>query len=122
MNMMDKQEVWKDVVGYEGLYEVSNLGRVRSVDRKVEYSDGRVVTKRGKILSISAGANGYENVRLYKDKKAKNHSVHRLVAGAFIPNPDDKTDVGFKELSKSNISVDNLYWTTHSKAGRKGRG
>ena len=122
MNMMDKQEVWKDVVGYEGLYEVSNLGRVRSVDRKVEYSDGRVVVKRGRTLSISAGANGYENVRLYKDKKAKNHSVHRLVAGAFIPNPDDKTDVGFKELSKSNISVDNLYWTTHSKAGRKGRG
>ena len=106
-------EIWLSIEGYEGLYEVSHLGRVRSVDRKVEYSDGRVVTKKGKILSISAGANGYENVRLYKDKKAKNHSVHRLVAGAFVPNPDGKPQVNHKDRNPLNNDFENLEWVTH---------
>lgn len=106
-------EVWLPVRGYEGLYEVSHLGRVRSVDRKVEYSDGRTVTKRGKILSISAGKNGYENVRLYKDKKAKNHSVHRLVAEAFISNPEGKSQVNHKDRNPLNNDFTNLEWVTH---------
>lgn len=106
-------EVWLSVKGYEGLYEVSHLGRIRSIDRRVEYSDGRVVIKKGKILSISAGKNGYENVRLYKDKKAKNHSVHRLVAQAFIPNPEDKPQVNHKDRNPLNNDFTNLEWVTH---------
>ena len=106
-------EIWLPVRGYEGLYEVSDKGRVRSKDREVQYSDGRVIKKKGKFLSISAGANGYENVKLYKDKKAKNHSVHRLVAEAFIPNPDDKPQVNHKDRNPLNNGFENLEWVTH---------
>ena len=121
--MMDKQEVWKDVVGYEGLYEVSNLGRVRSLDRITEDSVGRKRKWKGQMLNPinSVGGNGYLRVRLSQDGKKIDYTVHRLVAEAFIPNPENKTDVGFKELDRNNVSVDNLYWTTHSKAGKKGR-
>ena len=121
--MMDKQEEWKDVVGYEGLYEVSNLGRVRSLDRETKDTIGRKRKYKGQLLNptISNNGNGYLRVRLSEDGKRTDFRVHRLVAEAFIPNPDNKTDVGFKELDKSNVSVENLYWTTHSEAGRKGQ-
>lgn len=121
--MMDKQEIWKDVVGYEGLYEVSNLGRVRSLDRETEDTLGRKRKWKGQILNptISNNGKGYLRVRLSEDGKRTDFRVHRLVAEAFIQNPDNKTDVGFKELDKSNVSAENLYWTTHSDAGRKGQ-
>lgn len=106
-------EIWLPVRGYEGLYEVSDLGRVRSLDREVNYSDGRVVVKKGMIRSVSAGANGYENVRLYKDKKPKSHSVHRLVAEAFIPNPENKPQVNHKDRNPLNNEYTNLEWVTH---------
>ena len=120
---MDKQEIWRDVVGYEGLYEVSNLGRVRSLDRETKDTIGRKRKYKGQLLNptISNNGNGYLRVRLSEDGKRTDFRVHRLVAEAFIPNPDNKTDVGFKELDKSNVSVENLYWTTHSEAGRKGQ-
>ena len=121
--MMDKQEVWKDVVGYEGLYEVSNLGRVRSLDRITEDTVGRKRKWKGQVLNPinSKGGNGYLRVRLSEDGKKIDYTVHRLVAEAFIPNPENKTDVGFKELDRNNVSVDNLYWTTHSESGKKGK-
>ena len=121
--MMKKQEEWKDVVGYEGLYEVSNFGRVRSLDRITEDTVGRKRKWKGQMLNPinSVGGNGYLRVRLSEDGKKIDYTVHRLVAEAFIPNPENKTDVGFKELDRNNVSADNLYWTTHSKAGKKGR-
>ena len=121
--MMDKKEIWKDVVGYEGLYEVSNFGRVRSLDRETKDSVGRKRKWKGQMLNPinSVGGNGYLRVRLSEDGKKIDYTVHRLVAEAFIPNPENKTDVGFKELDRNNVSVENLYWTTHSKAGKKGR-
>lgn len=121
--MMEKQEVWRDVVGYEGLYEVSNLGRVRSLDRITEDTVGRKRKYKGQLLNPinSVGGNGYLRVLLSENGKKVGYTVHRLVAQAFIPNPENKTDVGFKELDRNNVSVENLYWTTHSKAGKKGR-
>lgn len=92
-------EVWKDVVGYEGLYEVSNLGRIRR--------DGRI-----KKPHVDHG--GYETVCLYKSSKGKWFKVHRVVASAFKPNPENKRTVNHIDGNKQNNRVENLEWATHS--------
>jgi len=82
-------ENWKPVVGYEGIYEVSSLGRVRSKDRKVW--NGRVYyDKKGRILKQSKTTTGYWKVELYKNRKKKSKKVHRLVAKSFIPRVKGK--------------------------------
>lgn len=91
-------EVWKDVVGYEGLYKVSSLGRIKN--------------KRGLIMSPRIHRRGYIQIGLYKDKKLKNLYIHRLVAQAFIPNPDSLPYVNHKDENKLNDRVDNLEWCT----------
>ena len=97
-----KKEYWKPVVGYEGLYEVSNWGRVKSLN----YNH----TGKGKILKQHQCMDGYKSVMLYKDGKRKIILVHRLVAQAFIPNPNDYKEVNHKDEDKTNNSVDNLEW------------
>ena len=97
-----KKEYWKPVVGYEGLYEVSNWGRVKSLN----YNH----TGKGKILKQNQIMNGYKSVMLCKDGKRKNYLVHRLVAEAFIPNPDNLPQVNHKDENKTNNNVDNLEW------------
>lgn len=94
-------EHWKPIDGYDGLYEVSNLGRVRST-----YG-------RGKMLKPMLSNTGYERVDLFKDKKRKQFSVHRLVAKAFIENPEGKPFVNHKDESRTNNRADNLEWVTH---------
>lgn len=106
-------EIWLPVRGYEGLYEVSDKGRVRSLDRKVIYSTGREVLHRGRILKDTAGKAGYPQVVLTKDKEKKNYSVHRLVAEAFIPNPENKEQVNHIDRNKENNNISNLEWVTH---------
>ena len=96
-------EIWKDVVYFEGLYQVSNLGRVKSLN----YSR----TGREKVLKPSK-TNGYLQVYLYKEGKSKRFSIHRLVAFAFIPNPNNLPIVNHKDEDKSNNCVDNLEWCT----------
>ena len=93
-------EVWMPVVGYEGLYEISNLGRVHSVAR---------FKARTKILSLNINAKYYA-VGLRKNNKYKIHKVHRLVALAFIHNPDNLPQVNHKDENKLNNCVDNLEW------------
>lgn len=105
---MDK-EIWKDVPGYEGLYQVSSKGRVRSMDRIVSYKE-TTQFKKGKILlPMIAGAN-YLYVNLWKNNKRKYVSVHRLVALAFIPNPKGLKQVNHKDEDKTNNNVSNLEW------------
>lgn len=112
-------EVWKDVVGYEGLYQVSNLGRVRSVDR-VTFSTGTMREDanyhfKGKLLkqgNRNASISPYKQVVLYKDRKHKTYGVHRLVAEAFIPNPNNLPQVNHKDENPSNNNVNNLEWCT----------
>lgn len=104
------QEIWKDVKGYEGLYQVSNLGRVRSLDRVVKASYNSTMLKKGKILKQQKNENGYLYVFLTKDKKEKNCRVHRLVAEAFIPNPLKLPQVNHKDENKLNNCVENLEW------------
>ena len=105
------EEIWKDVVGYEGYYQVSNLGRVRSLDRIV--SNGRKI--KGKILSTKVNTPPYyPRVSLSVNGKMKLVQVHRLVAQAFVynPDPEHKTQVGHKDESRTNNRADNLEWVT----------
>ena len=96
------KEHWKPVPEYEGLYEVSNSGQVRSVYR---YKT---------ILKPMISNAGYERVDLFKDRKRKQFSVHRLVALAFIENPEGKPFVNHKDENKLNNEASNLEWVTHS--------
>ena len=105
------EEIWKDVVGYEGYYQVSNLGRVRSLDRIA--SNGRKI--KGKILSTKVNTPPYyPRVSLSVNGKMKLVQVHRLVAQAFVynPDPEHKTQGGHKDESRTNNRADNLEWVT----------
>lgn len=97
-----KQEIWKDISGYEGKYEVSNFGRVRN--KKTE-----------QIMKQYINENGYCIVGLYSrvEQATKHFRVHRLVADAFIPNTDNKRTVNHKDGCKANNFVNNLEWATH---------
>ena len=109
---MTEQEVWKPVVGYEGYYEVSNLGRVRSVDRTVRCCGLGLRTLKSKMRPAQKRTNGYLYVSLCKDGKHDMRSIHRLVAEAFIPNPDNLPCVNHKDETRTNNNVGNLEWCT----------
>jgi len=104
------QEVWKDVKGYENLYQVSNFGRVRSLDRVVRNKNNGVKIIRGRIMSQHLVGHGYYHIVLSKDGKIKGHLVHRLVAQTFIPNPQKLPQVNHKDENKLNNNIDNLEW------------
>ena len=98
------EEIWRPIEGYEGLYEVSNLGRVRSLDRFFYR------LHKGKVLSPTKDRYGYLTVTLNYNGKSKTIKIHRLVAQAFLPNPDNLPQVNHKDEVKSNNCVDNLEW------------
>jgi len=105
-------EEWKPIEGYEGLYEVSNLGRVRSLPREVKGHKGTPYLRPGCILKNHIDYKGYEYVVLTVNAKGIQKKVHRLVAMAFIPNPDNLPMVNHKDECKANNHVDNLEWCT----------
>lgn len=94
-------EEWKDVVGFEGIYKVSNLGRIRSMG----YGG-----KSGKILANHIDKGGYQKIRLTKNGSSYSFLVHRLVAQAWIPNPNDYKTVNHKDFNTQNNRVENLEW------------
>ena len=108
--------IWKPVVGFEGSYEVSNLGEIRSVARISSYHDPRwntTVTRAYKSCIIKQNnVSGYKFIGLYKGGKLYQFYVHRLVAQAFIPNPENKPEVNHKDRNRHNNCVDNLEWVT----------
>lgn len=108
--MNELVEIWKPVMGYEGLYEVSNLGRVRSLERWRNAKNGSKSLHKGKVMKNHYADNGYIRVLLNDGVEKKRHLIHRLVAQAFLPNPDNLPIVNHKDENKSNNSVDNLEW------------
>ena len=109
--MSTNSEIWKDIPGYEGYYQVSNFGRVKSIPRKV-YCNGGFHISKEKIMKQDQNKSGYWRAHLLKDKVAKTLLVHRLVAKAFLPNPDSLPDINHKDENPSNNYVDNLEWCT----------
>lgn len=114
-----ENEIWKPIKGYEGLYEVSNMGRVKSLHFGKE-----------KLLKLQKHKFGYDTLMLHqKEEKPKHFNVHRLVAEAFIPNPDNLPCVNHKDCNTSNSIASNLEWCTqqynlkynnaHLRAGKK---
>lgn len=98
------KEIWKDIKGYEGLYQASNLGRIKSLN-----FNG---TNKEKILKPRTG-NRYYMIALFKDKKRKDLLLHRIIAETFIENKENKPYVNHKDENCFNNSVENLMWVTH---------
>lgn len=107
-------EIWKSIKGFEGYYEVSSIGRIRSVDRYVhsgiKHNNSRLV--KGRMLKQSLKKNGYFSVDLSKDNKVKTMLVHRIVAINFIENPNNKKVVNHKNANKQDNRIENLEWVT----------
>ena len=98
-------EIWKDIKGYEGLYQISNLGRVKSAINRSNH-------KHELILKPIKDRDGYYRVHLYKKSKLTTYFIHKLVAETFIPNPDDLPIVNHKDEDKTNNCMNNLEWCT----------
>lgn len=109
---MNKNELWKPCKGYEGLYEVSSLGRVRSCDKQVHGGGGKYYFKKGEIKKQKLRKDGYLMVTLYKNNVGKQIRVHRLVAFAFVenPNPEQYDVVNHIDCDRSNNTCENLEW------------
>ena len=123
-------ELWKDVVGYEGLYQVSNMGRVRSVDHETETVRNGVtfmMPKKGRVLAPVTRRHGYLGVMLYgrgghARRGFRTFSVHRLVAEAFVENPHGYAEVNHLDECKTNNRADNLEWCDRTHNVRYGTG
>ncbi len=108
---MSDKEIWKDIEGYEGYYQVSNLGRVRSLTREVRCGNS-IRVFRERIRKPQIMSKGYYQLALLKNGKDKRFLIHRLVAYAFIPNPENKTEVNHINGVKTDNNVENLEWVT----------
>ena len=106
-------EIWKDIPDFEGSYQVSNMGRVRSVDRVVTFKDGSTRKYKGRVRKPFIDNKGYEQVKLYINGRCNGKSVHRLVLGAFKPHANmNNLDVNHMDGDKLNNHLTNLEWLT----------
>jgi hypothetical protein len=114
-----QSEIWKPISEYNGYYEVSNKGRVRSVTRKIERTDPhnpnkkRLFTYKGKLVKFWITKKGYLRCTLCINSVSKKHLIHRLVAKEFIKNPEGKKQINHKNCVKSDNNVDNLEWCSN---------
>ena len=106
--LMNSAKIWKDIEGYEGLYQVSNMGRVRSLDR-INALGRRL---KGRVLADKHNNRGYHTIALWRDGDIEYKFIHRLVAKAFLDNPDNLPEVNHKDENKENNAVSNLEWCT----------
>lgn len=109
------EEIWKPLHTLEHLYEISSLGRVRSLDKQIKGRPGcKSFIMKGRIIKTSIGPVGYLRLTVGVNRKPVNFNIHRLIAIAFIPNPNNLPCVNHKDLNKLNNSLNNLEWCTHS--------
>lgn len=111
---MGMNEIWKDIEGYEDLYQISNMGRVKSLERNLLVKNGHYRKKNEAIMRQTSGPNGYHAICLRLNKKTKRFLVHRLVGIAFIPNPLRKETINHKDGVKNNNRLFNLEWATQA--------
>jgi hypothetical protein len=107
------EETWMPVIGYQNLYEVASTGEVRSVDREIVLLDGKKRKIMGKMLAAKENGDGYLFVTLSRDGKKSTKYLHRAVAEAYMPNPDNLPEINHLSGNKLENSVDNLEWCTH---------
>ena len=112
--MKAENEIWKDIPEYEGFYQVSSLGRVKSLCHTFKMKNNKTFNVKEKILQPILQKTGYYTFNLCKNTKRKCHSLHRLIATSFIENPLMYTCVNHKDEIKTNNSLDNLEWCTKS--------
>jgi hypothetical protein len=115
--MENQIEIWKDIIGYEGLYQISNLGKVKSLARKVLVLRGDIVINKivnERILKESKDGDGYLFIHLSKEGISRAIKTHRLVCMTFLPNPENKKTVNHINGIKTDNTVQNLEWATHS--------
>lgn len=101
------EEIWKDIKNYEGLYQISNLGKIKGLSKQ----DGFYYLKERLLKPVNNF--GYQRIILSKNKIKKNYFIHKLVAEAFIPNPNNYPIVNHKDGNKENNCVNNLEWCSH---------
>ena len=110
---MDGKEIWKDVNGFEGFYQVSNFGRLRSIDRIITTKAGWTQRNYGKIIKTENVINsGYIKVDLHKNGKSYPKLLHRLVAESFCEKPEGCDYVNHRDMNKTNNTSSNLEWCT----------
>lgn len=107
-------EIWKPIPGYQGLYEASTLGRIRSVDRPTPHprNSNMPLIRKGRILKSELDKYGYPVVTLSKEGKTRTHKVHRLIAETYIPNPDNLPQIDHRNSVKYDNQPKNLRWCT----------
>ena len=115
-----KEEIWKDIPGFDGIYQASTLGRVRSVDRKVlvvtpTRNKGYVKVNKGTVLKIEKANYEFNYVRLYKEGVKVRLPINRLIANTFLENQNDCKYVRFKDGNKDNLEITNLYWSNEKR-------
>ena len=116
-----EEKIWRDIAGYEGLYQVSNMGRVKSLERIITRKNGRKQTIRERILKPKTKRTGYLQVGLFNGRgKEKKFLVHRLVCGAFHENPENKPCVNHIDENKANNEANNLEWCTYKENNNHG--
>lgn len=106
------KEIWKDIDGYCGYYQVSNNGRVKSLQRAIAFPGYEKIIKES-IMTPKENGRGYLQVNLYVNKKSDWQLIHRLVAKAFVPNPNNFPQVNHKDEDRGNNCAENLEWCTN---------